>query len=78
MAYWFAAGHDPGASKQVQFLMDTDSDKSSLPTSSSSGEKQGTDNTSCLPVGKGSIAFSIATGKVFMLNSSDQWIQIGG
>lgn len=34
MAYWFKAGSTPGSSRQVEFLMDSDSDVSSLPTSS--------------------------------------------
>lgn len=78
MAYWFVAGSEPGASRQVQYYLDTDSDVSNLPTSTNSGVKQGNDSASNLPCGKGSTALSIASGKLFILNSSDQWAEIGG
>lgn len=78
MAYWIAAGGNPGASRQVQFYMDEDSDKNNLPTASASGVKQGGDSASYLPVGKGSVALSISSGKLFILNSSDEWVQMGG
>lgn len=34
MAYWFKAGSNSGSSRQIEFLMDSDADVSSLPTSS--------------------------------------------
>ena len=37
MAFWFKAGSNPGSSRQVEFIMDSDSDKSKLPTSSAPG-----------------------------------------
>ena len=77
MAYWFVAGTNPGASKQVQFYMDSDSDVVNLPTTTSNGVKQ-EDDVSYLPCGKGSSALSIESGKVFMLNSNDGWIEFGG
>lgn len=77
MAFWFKAGSDPGSSRQVEFVMDSDSDKSKLPTSSAPGTQQGEDDVVNLPVGKGSVALSIATGKIFMLNSSDTWVEVG-
>ena len=77
MAFWFKAGSNPGSSRQVEFIMDSDSDKSKLPTSSAPGTQQDTDDVINLPVGKGSMAFSIATGKIFMLNSSDTWVEVG-
>lgn len=78
MAYWIAAGSNPGASRQVQFMMDTNDDVQNLPTSTANGVKQGNDSVSYLPVGKGSMAFSIASGSIFGLNSSNQWVEIGG
>jgi len=54
--------------------MDEDSDKNNLPTTSASGVKQGGDSASYLPVGKGSVALSISSGKLFILNSSDEWV----
>lgn len=77
MAFWFKAGSNPGSSRQVEFVMDSDSDKNNLPTSSAPGTQQDADDVINLPVGKGSAAFSIATGKVFMLNSSDTWVEVG-
>ena len=75
--YWIDASTKANNSRQFQFLMDTDADKNNLPTSTSSGVKQG-DEVSCLPCGKGSTALSIATGKIFVLNSNDVWTEIGG
>ena len=78
MAYWYVAGTNPGASQQVQYYLDSDSDVSLLPTSISPGAKQGNDSVLNLPCGKGSSALSIASGKLFILNSSDEWTEIGG
>lgn len=78
MAYWIDASTKANNSRQFTYFMDTDSDVNSLPTSTASGAKQGNDEVSCLPCGKGSAALSIATGKVFMLNSSNVWTEIGG
>ena len=78
MAYWFKAGSTPGSSRQIEYLMDSDSDVSSLPTSSSDGTKQQGDSIVHLKCGKGSIALSIGTGNIFILNSNDSWVKIGG
>lgn len=78
MAYWFIEGHDPGGSKQFQYYMDTDSDVNNLPTSTSNGAEQESDSTVHLPCGKGSAALSIESGKLFTLNSNNQWVQLGG
>ena len=78
MAYWINESALVGNMKQVQYLMDTDTDKTSLPTSTTPGVQQGVDQTMHLPCGKGSVALSIASGKIFMLNSSDSWVEIGG
>lgn len=77
MAYWFAAGHNPGSSRQIQFIMDSDSDVANLPTATANGVKQDDDATH-LPCGKGSLALSIASGKIYILNSSNQWTEMGG
>lgn len=78
MAYWFKAGSNSGSSRQIEFLMDSDADVSSLPTSSQNGTKQQNDDVSHLKCGKGSVALSIGTGNVFILNSNDFWVKIGG
>ena len=78
MAYWINESAKAGNSRQIQYMMDADTDKTSLPTSAAPGVQQGEDETIHLPCGKGSLAFSIASGKVFVLNSSDSWVEIGG
>ena len=77
MAYWFNNNIKYNGAKQVQFFMDSDSDVSDLPTSASSGEPQG-DTVTHLPVGKGSSAKSIDSGKIYILDSSDNWTELGG
>ena len=78
MAYWIDATTKSNNGRQWQFYVDSDSDIRKLPTSSAPGTQQGDDTVSCLPCGKGSVAFSIASGNLFVLNSSDNWVQIGG
>lgn len=78
MAYWIDASTKANNSRQFSFYMDTDADKNSLPTNVASGVQQGEDTVSCLPCGKGSTAFSIASGSVFVLNSNNEWTKIGG
>ena len=65
MAYFMHKGLPKG---QKEYFIDTDSDVASLPTSTSTGEK----------AAKGSMAISIASGNLFILNSSDQWTKVGG
>jgi len=57
--------------------MDADTDKNNLPTVAADGVPQG-DSVTHLKCGKGSTAFSIDSGKMFMLNSSNSWVEIGG
>lgn len=78
MAYWINDTVKVGNARQLQFYIDTDEDISNLPNLTTSGVKQGDDEVSNLPCGKGSTAFSIATGNVYILNSFDEWIKIGG
>lgn len=77
MAYWINDTARYSPSRQIQFFMDSDSDKSDLPTSSAEGEPQD-DTVTHKKVGKGSTALSISSGKVFMLDSEDNWTEIGG
>ena len=77
MAYWIDNKGSDAPSRQISFFMDSDSDVSDLPTSASSGESQG-DSVTHLPVNKGSRALSIDSGKKYILNSSDDWTEVGG
>ena len=77
MAYWINDSVLYSPSRQVQFFMDSDSDKDDLPTSSAEGTSQG-DTVTHKKVGKGSTVLSISSGKVFILDSEDNWTEIGG
>lgn len=77
MSYWIDESDKVGSRRQLSFFIDSDDDVSSLPTSSSPGIQQENDNISYLCCGKGSVALSIESGKVFMLDSSDQWREVG-
>lgn len=75
MAFWLNLKvYNPA--RQLSFFMDGDDDASNLPTSSSRGTQ--TPDTSVNDmVGIGSSALSIETGKVYILNSEDSWIEKG-
>lgn len=78
MAYWINESAKVGSGRQISYYLDADSDVANLPTTTTSGVKQGTDEVSCLPCGKGSAALSIGSGKVYILNSNNVWTEIGG
>jgi len=61
----------------MQYIMDADTDKDNLPTATAEGASQD-DSVTHLKCGKGSTALSIESGKIFMLNSSNSWVEIGG
>ena len=75
MAFWLNAKvYNP--TRQLSFFMDDDNDVSNLPTSSSRGTQ--TPDTSVNDiVGIGSSALSIDSGKVYILNSEDSWVEKG-
>ena len=77
MAYWIKDTAQYSPSRQIQYIMDADSDKSDLPTSTANGTSQG-DSVTHLKCGKGSVALSISSGKIFILDSDDDWTEIGG
>lgn len=58
--------------RQLQYIVDHDTDVTSLPTSTN----RGSDGEDCVTIG--SMAMSIESGKVFVLDSSDTWTEIGG
>ena len=78
MAYWINDTVKVGNARQLQFYMDADADVANLPNLTTKGAQQGEDEASNLPCGKGSTAFSIGSGSVFILNSSNVWTKIGG
>ena len=57
--------------RQFQFIIDNDSDISNLPTST----QKGSNNEDC--VSKGSIALSIESGHIYVLDSSNNWTEVG-
>ena len=78
MAYWLNNTEKYNASKQKQFFMDSDADVTDLPTTAQPGTPQGSDTTLHLPCGKGSVALSIESGNVYILNSLGSWTVLGG
>lgn len=60
--------------KQYEFVCDTATDLSDLPTTSTGGS--GTLSYITEPIKPGSTALVIATTKVYMLNSSDEWVEL--
>lgn len=77
MAYWIneKANIAIGSSRQIPFLMDSDTDVQILPHLHTPGVQQGQDTISNLPVGAGSYARSISSSKVFILDSNDIWVE---
>lgn len=65
-----------GSSKQVPFYCDSSADIANLPTSQNAGVQQGEDNVSCLPCAKGSSCFCIGDSTLYILNSSDVWVEV--
>ena len=75
MAYWYDESNKlNGSSQQVSFWCDSDSDISTLPTSSTEGTPQTGNDTLHKKIAKGSTCISIATSTMFVLNSNDQWV----
>lgn len=58
--------------RQYSYIVDADTDIDDLPTST----KKGSNGESCVSVG--SMAMSIGSGKIFILDSSDTWTEYGG
>lgn len=64
MAYYLYKGEEE---RQMQFMVDKESEMSDLPTTSKVGAN-GHDAVSA-----GSIAICIESGELYILNSSDEW-----
>lgn len=77
--YWIDENSSPKGTprgEQKSFYADAVSDVANLPTSSALGVQQGDDEESCKCVLPGASCFVIATGDLYILNSSDVWIKI--
>ena len=78
MAYWYDDASPRGNTSRrvIDFVADTDSDISTLPTSNTEGVPQGDDTTLHKKVEKGSSCLVIDSSSLYMLNSEDQWVQM--
>lgn len=77
--YWIDINATPKQTprgEQRAFFADAVSDVSNLPTSSTLGVKQGDDNESFKCVLPGATCLVIATGEVYILNSSNVWTKL--
>ena len=77
--YWIDENSSPKGTprgEQKSFFADAVSDIANLPTSSALGVKQGDDEESYKCVLPGASCFVIATGDLYILNSSDVWTKI--
>ena len=72
--YWMIKQDGNGYYRMSQYFMDADADVANLPTSQAAGTVQ-QDGTSHLPTGRGSIAMSLESGTMYILNSNDEWIE---
>ena len=77
MAYWFDYSWKYNGTRQVKFFLVSDEDVSLLPTSASNGVEQDGDSYVHLKVDKGSSAYSVVSGKTFILDSTDNWQEVG-
>ena len=75
--YWIdETSKNFGSSHQVDFLCDTSEDISNLPTSTAPGVKQGDNDVSYLPVAIGSSCLVIGESSLYMLDSTDTWVEM--
>lgn len=63
--------HKGESERQFQFFVDNDADIIELPTST----QKGSNGDGCVSIG--SIAISMESGKLFVLNSSNIWTKVG-
>lgn len=77
--YWIDINATPKQTprgEQRAFFADVVSDVSNLPTSSTLGVKQGDDDESYKCVLPGATCLVIATGELYILNSSNVWTKL--
>lgn len=79
MAYWYddLSARSTSSRRVVMFDTDERGNISDLPTTSAEGTPQDGDSTLHLKVAKGSTALVIEDSSVWMLNSNDEWIELG-
>ena len=58
--------------RQFQYIVDANTDINSLPTSTT----KGANGEDCISIG--SMALSIASGNIYVLDSSNTWTKVGG
>ena len=77
--YWFDETAPVGAGRQVTFFLDNDLDVTNLPTHTRAGSNLDNPNDTTLsrPVGIGSKAFVIGSARLYMLDSNDNWVEVG-
>lgn len=77
MAYWIdhRSKVAAGGTRTLSFYADTEADIATLPTSTTEGTG-GLDSTDNRVVGYGSDCICIANSLVYVLNSSDEWVQM--
>lgn len=77
--YWIDINTAPKQTprgEQKAFFADAVADIANLPKTTAYGVKQGDDEDSCKPVLAGSSCFVIATGEVYILDSTETWTKI--
>ena len=74
--YWINENETKGTSRQLAFYCDTTSDIPNLPTSQASGVQQGEDEVSCLPCKIGSSCLCLGNSSLWILNSSNVWVEV--
>ena len=76
MAYWINQAGNKNRPNWRQFYCDTDADISTLPTSTTKGTKQNGDSTAHKCCSVGSECLVLGTTSVYVLNSSDKWVEL--
>ena len=76
MAYWINQAGNSTRPNWRQFYCDADSDIANLPTSAAAGVKQGGDSTAHKACSVGSECLVLGTTSVYVLNSSDNWVEL--
>lgn len=76
MAYWINQAGNSTRPNWRQFYCDTDTDIANLPTSDTEGVKQDGDSTAHKACSVGSECLVLGTTSVYVLNSSDNWVEL--
>lgn len=76
MAYWINQAGNRNRPDWRQFYCDADTDVTNLPTSKSEGVKQDGDSTAHKRCSVGSECLVLGSTSVYVLNSSDTWVEL--